>query len=130
MVKTPIHNVDGPDNGRKLKCPQSGRTPRKVKTIVHNVDGPDKVKKKKNLNKSTKWTDPTKGQDPFHNVDRPNKGQTYLMWTDPIKDQNPSPQSWRSLWRVEIPFCRVDGPHKEKNFTSLQGRRTPLVLAI
>ena len=59
--------------------------------------------------------DPTKGQDRLHNVDGPNKGQTYLKWTDPTKDQDPSPQSWRSLQRVEIPFRRVDGPHKDKN---------------
>ena len=28
-----------------------------------------------NTKKSTKWTDPMKGQDPIHDVDGPNKGQ-------------------------------------------------------
>ena len=61
--KTTVHNVDGPnDEGRKFKQ-------------VYKVDGPhkgsrlqstmwtDPMTRVKNLNKSTKWTDLTKGQD-------------------------------------------------------------------
>ena len=62
-VKTPVHNVDGPNKGQKLKLP-------------HEVDGPyggsrlqsttwTDPTRVRNLNKSTKWTDPTKGQDPI-----------------------------------------------------------------
>ena len=47
-VRTPIHNVDGPNKGQKFKKnSQNGRTPRRVKTSVHNVDRPDKGKKLK-----------------------------------------------------------------------------------
>ena len=62
-VKTIVHNVDEPnDKGRKFK-------------EVHKVDGPHKgsrlqstiwtnpMTRLENLNKSTKWTDLTRGQD-------------------------------------------------------------------
>ena len=62
-IKTTVHNVDGPnDGGRKFKQ-------------VHKVDGPHKrlrlqstmwtnpMTGVENLNKFTKWTDLTKGQD-------------------------------------------------------------------
>ena len=57
-VKTAVHNVDGPNKGRKIS-PQSGRIPRRVKTPIHNMDGPNKGKKLKQV----------------HNVDGPNKGR-------------------------------------------------------
>ena len=62
-IKTTVHNVDGPNDWcRKFKQ-------------VHKVDGPHKRSRLQltmwtdpmtgveNLNKSTKWTDLTKGQD-------------------------------------------------------------------
>ena len=62
-IETTVDNVDGPnDGGRKFKQ-------------VHKVDGPHKMSRLQstmwtdpmmgveNLNKSTKWTDLTKGQD-------------------------------------------------------------------
>ena len=58
----------------------------RVKTTVRNEDGPNDKGRK--ITKSTKWTNPTKGQDsshkvdgvykgsrPVHNVDGPNKGR-------------------------------------------------------
>ena len=57
-----------PTNGQDYS-PQSGRTPQTVKTTVHKVDEPNnKGRKFKQVhemdeNKSTKWTDLTKGQD-------------------------------------------------------------------
>ena len=64
--------------------PQSGRTPPRVKTPVHKMDGSNQVK---NLYKSTKWTNPTKGQDP-------------------------SPQNGRTPPRVKTTAHEVDRPHQ------------------
>ena len=99
------HKVDGPNQGQiytipkkwtdptkvKFTSPQSGRIPPRVNT-VHKVDEPNQGQ----TYKSTKWTNPTKGQHGSQ-VDGPNQGQTYKItkWTDPTKGQHGS-QSGRT----------------------------------
>ena len=71
--KTAVHKVDGPNQGQTYTIPQSGqtqpgsqtytspqsgRTPPRVKTSPRN----GRTQPGSNLYKSTKWTDPTKGQ--------------------------------------------------------------------
>ena len=88
MWTGPITRVENLSKSTKwMKTnPQSGRTSQRVKTIVRNKDEPNDKGRK--LTKSTKWTDPTKGQDsnhkvdrvyggsrPVHNVGGPNKGR-------------------------------------------------------
>ena len=65
---TSVENLNKSTKWTKTS-PQIGRTSQRVKTTVHNVDGPNnkgwkfKQVHKMDENKSTKWTDLTKGQD-------------------------------------------------------------------
>ena len=71
MWTDPITRVENLSKSTKWTKtnPQSGRTSQTVKTTVHNMDGPNnkgqkfKQVHKMDENKSTKWTDLTKGQD-------------------------------------------------------------------
>ena len=88
LLKDYYHKVDGlhqgsrpqstkwtdPTRSKTYTSPQSGRTLPRVKTPVHKMDGPHQGSRPQPMKwidhtrfsylyKSTKWTDPTKGQD-------------------------------------------------------------------
>ena len=53
-----VHEMDGPNQGQTYTSPQSERTPPRVKTSPQS----GRTQPGSNVYKSTKWTDPTKGQ--------------------------------------------------------------------
>ena len=66
----PVHKVDGPSKGKKLKYPKVNRP--SIKTHVHYMDGPNKGQNSRPRRGRTqlrsnlfKWTDPTKGLNPI-----------------------------------------------------------------
>ena len=107
-----VHKVDGPHKGSR---PQSTTwtDPTRVKNLTTWTD-PTRVKKK-NLNKSTKWTDPMKGQDSSPHCgwtqwQGPLNKSTKRM--DPTKGQYSSPQSGRTQQRVNTQVHNVDESNK------------------
>ena len=74
----PVHKVDGPNQGHKLKqVHKMDKPPPRVKTIVHNVDGPDKGK---NLN--IRKVDGPSIKTHVHDMDEPNKVKTQVHNVD------------------------------------------------
>ena len=53
------------------------------------------IQEQGSLNKSTKWTDPTKGNTQVHNMDEFHEGSRSksIKWTDPMNYQKSCPQS-------------------------------------
>ena len=109
----------------KLISPQSGRIPPRVNT-VHKVDGPNQGQ----TYKSTKWTDPTKGQhgsqigrtQPGSNLYKPKK------WTDPTRVKLIQLQKrGRTLPTVKTPIHIMDRPnqfiklYKSTKWTAIRG---------
>ena len=96
--------------------PQCGRTQWRGSKFkqVHKLDGPhkgsrlqstrwmDPMKRVENLNKSTNWTDLTKGED-----SSPQCGRT--QWQGPLYI---SPQSGWTLQMVNTQVHNLDGPYK------------------
>ena len=82
MWTDPITRVENLSKSTKWTKtnPQSGWTSQRVKTTVRNEDGPNDKGRK--ITKSTKWTNPTKGQDSSHKVDGVYKGSRLVHNVD------------------------------------------------
>ena len=105
--------------------PQSGRTPRGIKIHVHKVDRPN-YGKKKNLHKSTKWTDPTRDQDSCPQSGgiqlRSNNLHRYPKWTNATMDQIRVHKMDGPLEGLRFMSTKWTDPIRVRNFSPQNGR--------
>ena len=105
----------------KLTSPQSGRIPPRVK-LIHKVDRPNEGQ----TCKSTKWTDPTKGQHgPQSGRTQPGSNlQVHKM--DGSHQRSTRSTKWTDPTRVKlVQVQKVDGPNKGQTYITPKKRTDP-----